>query len=887
MDSVRQRRVRAVFDEVISLPAGAQRQAHLDALEAADADVRAAVEGLLAAHDAAGSFLEHGPGAAGLDDPGPDVLGRRIGPYEVVRELGRGGMGTVFLGVRVDDQYRKQVAIKVVRAALDRDPLDARFARERQILATLDHPDIARLIDAGTTATGLPYLVMDYVDGTPIDEYCTQQGLGIEARLALFRRVCDAVHHAHRHLVVHRDLKPRNILVTADGSPKLLDFGIARLLSAEDGALGGTAPAPGLTALTDTGLRIMTPEYASPEQARGETATTAADVYSLGVILFQLLTGQRPYRWTTTRLDEMIKTICETPVPRPSTIVKEPLARAVRGDLDAIVLTALRKEPERRYASVNALSDDIRLHLAGHPVTARTDAWTYRLGKFTRRHRLGVAAAVVVALSLVTGFGVALWQARIARAERQIAEAQRERAERRFRDVRQLANSFLFEFHDAIAPLPGSTPARKLVVSTALEYLDSLAAESADDPRLQEELAAAYDKVGDVQGSPAGANLGDSAGALASYRKAEAIRQAVVTRAANDSDARERLGVSAVKVADALIGRGDLKAAVTQYQTVRRVREEALRLSPAPAKISIRAGLAEVTGRLCTTLIPIGDVPGALENCARNADLLRGLLRDAPAAPTASAWTTQLALNGIATGNAQRLSGDPAKAAVTLRETIGAIEALIAKAPAGNADLERRLAVAHAYHANAQMDLQDLRGAAESYGAAVDRLSRLAALDPANTRFRTDLVYMLTKRGELLVKQGDLASARQVTSRALALQRESAMAPNAAPEVLNDYAWALVSCQPEDLRQPALALTFAKRAVAASSEPNPVHLHTLAWAHFRTGDPRAAVADAERALGAMTATSGTAPAAPSTGLRRQIETDLASFRAGLRQPAAQ
>jgi serine/threonine protein kinase len=885
MDADRQRRVRAVFDEVISLPAGADREARLDALTAGDAELRAAIDGLISAHHAAGSFLERGPGATGLDDPAPDVLGRRIGPYEVVRELGRGGMGTVFLGVRVDDQYRKQVAIKVVRAALDRDPLDARFARERQILASLDHPDIARLIDAGTTATGLPYLVMDYVDGTPIDEYCAQHGLSIEARLALFRRVCEAVHHAHRHLVVHRDLKPRNILVTADGSPKLLDFGIARLLSAEEGSSAVVPAAAGLTALTETGLRVMTPEYASPEQARGETATTAADVYSLGVILFQLLTGQRPYRWTTTRLDEIVRTICESPVPRPSTIASEPAARSLRGDLDAIVLMALRKEPERRYASVNELSEDIRRYLAGHPVIARTDAWTYRVGKFTSRHRLGVAAAVIVALSLVTGFGVAIWQARIARAERRIADAQRERAERRFRDVRQLANSFLFEFHDAIATLPGSTPARKLVVSTALEYLDSLAAESADDPRLQEELATAYDKVGDVQGSPAGANLGDSAGALASYRKAETIRQAMVARAPNDPNARERLAVSAVKVADAMIGRGDLKSAVTQYQTVRRVREEALRLSPADAgasQIPIRAGLAEVTGRLCTTLVPIGDVPGALDNCSRNADLLRGLLRDAPAAPTAGAWSTQLMLNGIATGNAQRLSGDPKKAAATLRETVEAIEGLVTRSPARNADLERRLAVAYAYLANAQMDLQDLRGAAESYGRAVERLSRLAALDPANTRFRTDLVYMLTKRGELLVKQGDLAGARVVTSRALALQRESALSANAPPEVLNDYAWALVSCQPEDLRQPAVALAFAKRAVAASAEPNPIHLHTLAWAHFRTGDPRAAVADAERALGAMTAASGPASAAPSTGLRRQIETDLASFRAGLR-----
>jgi eukaryotic-like serine/threonine-protein kinase len=867
MDSDRQHRVRAVFDDVVAQASGADRQTRLDALTADEPEVRAAVAQLLAAHDAAGSFLEGGPGAARLDDPGPDVIGRRVGPYEVIREIGHGGMGTVFLGVRADDQYRKEVAIKVVRAAVDRGQLVARFARERQILATLDHPGIARLIDAGTTATGLPYLVMDYVDGTAIDDYCTSRQLTIDARIALFRRVCDAVQYAHGHLVVHRDLKPRNILVTGDGTPRLLDFGIAKLLAADDATIDGAT-------VTDTGLRVMTPEYASPEQARGEPATTATDVYSLGVILYQLLTGQRPYRFATTRLDEIVRTICDAPVPRPSTLVAEPIGRRLRGDLDAIVLTALRKEPERRYGSVNQFSEDLRLHLAGHPVAARTDAWPYRVGKFTRRHRGAVAAAALAAVSLVAGLAVALWQAQVARGERAIAEAQRIRAERRFADVRQLANSFLFKFHDAIATLPGSTPARKLVVTTALEYLDSLAAESAGDRTLQEELAAAYDKVGDVQGSPTGANLGDVAGALASYRKAEEIRKAVVAHAPADAAARERLGVSAVKIADALIGRGDLKAAVAQYQTVRAVREEALRL--APGTVSIRSGLAEVTGRLCSTLVAVGDLPGALQNCTRNAELLRGLLKTDPGAATAGAWTMQLALNGIATGNAQRLSGDPKTAEITLRETVGTLQALLEKSPGKtNADLERRLAVAYAYRANALADLGDIRGASDSYGGAVERLSRLAALDPANTRFRTDLVYMLTKRGELLVKGGDVAGARQVTSRALALQRESAMAPGAPPDVLNDYAWALVSCEPPDLRQPAVALTFANRAVAADTEPNPIHLHTLAWARFRTGDARAAVADADRALKAM-------GPGPSTGFRQKVEADRATFLAGAR-----
>jgi eukaryotic-like serine/threonine-protein kinase len=859
-------RLREVFDAVIDAAPEARAQ-RLAALTAGDDALRQAVERLLGAHDAAGTFLDDGPGAAGLlDAPAPAVVGRRVGAYEIVREIGRGGMGTVYLGVRVDDQYRKEVAIKLLRAALDRDALHARFARERQILASLDHPDIARLIDAGTTADGQPYLVMDLVDGVPIDEHCERQQLPLEARLALFRRVCEAVHHAHRHLVVHRDLKPRNILVTADGSPRLLDFGIAKLLSPDE------ADGPGVT---DTGLRVMTPEYASPEQARGERVTTASDIYALGVILFQLLTGQRPYRLPSTRLDEIVRTICDTPAARPSTVAAPTITRRLRGDLDAIVLTALRKEPERRYGSAAQLAEDVRLHLAGHPIVARPDTWRYRASKFIRRHRVGAAAAALVAVSLVGGLGVAVWQARVAREARVAAEAERARAERRFRDVRQLANRFLFEFHDAIATLPGSTPARKLVVSTAVQYLDGLASESAGDRQLQEELAVAYDRIGDVQGSPTGANLGDVAGALDSYRKAETIRRHVAGAHPGDVDAQERLGASAVKVADALFGRGDLANAVAQYRQVRTVRETALRLSP--TKLSLRVGLAEVSGRLCTALVPTGDIPGALDNCARNAELLRGL---AASDPTAGPWPAQLALNRIATGNAQRLSGDAKTAAGTLAEAVTALEALLRARPE-NADLARRLAVAHAYRANAQADLGDLDGASTSYGAAVDGLTRLAMLDPANARFRTDLVYMLTKRAELLTKAGDLAPARAATTRALALQRETATAPGAPPDALNDYAWHLVSCEPPDLRQPALALSFARRAVAASTSPNPVHLHTLALALHRTGDSPGAVAAAEKALGAMTASTGAA-----TGLRRQIETDLATFRQGQTTPPA-
>jgi len=835
MTGDRQARVREIFEEALTVDT-ASRGALVERASDGDATLAREVMELLAANKQAGAFLDRLSIDAG-GDPAAVVVGQRLGPYVVVREIGRGGMGRVYLATRADDQFEKEVAIKVVSAAFDGLGLAERFARERQILANLDHPHITRLIDAGTTTTGLPYLVMDAVDGVPIDEYCRQQSLPVRERLQLFRKVCDAVQYAHRHLVVHRDLKPSNILVTADGSPRLLDFGIAKLL-ADDGSAG--------PAQTMTAAQMMTPEYASPEQARGEAVTTATDVYSLGVLLYQLLTGKRPYSWNTQRLDEIVRLICEAPVPRPSSVAPAADADAIAGDLDAIVLTALRKEPERRYASVSQFADDIRLHLGGAPVSARTDAFSYRAGKFVRRHRVAVTAAALIAIAMATGLGVALWQARIARAERLEAEAQRARAERRFTDVRKLAGSFLFEFHDAVAPLAGSTPARKLVVTKALEYLDSLAREAAGDT-----------------------SLGDVAGALDSYRQAEAVRRTLVEQTPDDLGRQERLATSAVKIADAIFGRGDLKAAVEQYQTVRSVREAALKLDP--ASLPSLTGLAEVTGRLCTVLIPVGDVKGALDNCRRNAELLATLVERVPGNP---AFQAQRALNLLATGNAQRMAGDPKGAAVSLTAAVEALTARLAASP-DNADLARRLSVGHAYLANALADLGDLEGAAASYGRAVEPLSRLVGLDPQNARFRTDLVYMLTREGELLVKTGNVAKGRVATGRALALLRDRALAADAPPDMLNDYAWALVSCEPADLRQPALALTLAQRAVASADTPNPIHLHTLAWAQFRTGATQAAIATAERALAAMNAPTG-----PAVGLRKQIETDLATFKSG-------
>jgi serine/threonine-protein kinase len=344
-------------------------------------------------------------------------IGERLGNYEVIRELGRGGMGSVFLAVRADDQFRKQVAIKLMNVAIAGPEMLARFRAERQILADLDHPNIARMLDGGATPSGMPYVVMEYIDGLPIDIYCQVHGLEIPERLALFRQLCDAVMYAHRNLIVHRDLKPANVMVGADGVAKLLDFGIAKLVR-DDGA-------PRTIALTQVSERLMTPEYASPEQARGEPVTTASDIYSLGVLLYELLAGRRPFEIEGRTAVEIQKTICDTEPRRPSTHGR----RELEGDLDNIVLMAMRKEPLRRYASVDQFSEDIRRYLDGFPVMAREDTWGYRTGKFVRRHRWSVSAAAVFLILLIAfGAAMALLAKRVA-AERDIANTERRNAE--------------------------------------------------------------------------------------------------------------------------------------------------------------------------------------------------------------------------------------------------------------------------------------------------------------------------------------------------------------------------------------------------------------------------------------------------------------------------
>jgi serine/threonine protein kinase/Tfp pilus assembly protein PilF len=491
-------RVRDLFDRAIQLPPG-DRATFLTAACGDNVRLRREIDRLVASYDELGDIFEtdHTDGGDASEEvASPAAV--RVGAYRIVREIGRGGAGAVYLALRDDDEFKKEVAIKLLRGAQSSE-LVRRFRHERQILANIEHPNVAKLLDGGSTPQGDPYLVMEYIDGLPIDAYCDRNHLDTAQRLELFCKVCAAVHFAHQHLVVHRDIKPGNILVTADGEPKLLDFGIAKLLD------------PAAFSLTvDVTLpesRLMTPEYASPEQIRGEPVTTASDVYSLGVVLYRLLTGRRPYRVTTSELRELARAICDQDPQRPSAVVgfdsddtrsaddtrssstrttterSDVLRRRLRGDLDQIVLKALRKEPDRRYASVEQLADDIQRHLADLPVRAASDTVSYRARKFVRRHKAAVAAAAGFVM-FITGAAVllAFQSATIAR-ERDRAEASRAQAERAAARVGAI-NDFLLRTLGSANPMSGT--GRDVTLAAALSGAASTAQHSfASDPEIE------------------------------------------------------------------------------------------------------------------------------------------------------------------------------------------------------------------------------------------------------------------------------------------------------------------------------------------------------------------------------------------------------------------
>ena len=503
-----------------------ERGGFLDENCGADLKLRAEIEKLLDAHSTGESFIEK-PAfeiASALRDS--NFSGKEFGHYRIIREIGRGGMGAVFLADRSDGAFEQKVALKIVRQTILDAETERRFLRERQILASLNHPNIARLLDGGVSDAGEPFLAMEYVKGVRIDEFCETENLSTNERLKLFLHVCSAVSFAHQNLVVHRDIKPSNILVNHDGVPKLLDFGIAKLLDAEHA-----------DEHTQTAYRAFTPEYASPEQIAGGQITTASDVFSLGVLLANLI--QSSNFKVQSSSDSSRKTNLQSTKTKDRKKSVSP-----KTELDAILAMARREDAARRYASVQQFAEDIQRYLDGLPVGAQKDRFTYRAEKFIQRNKIPVFAAALVVFSLIAGLAFSLWQANVARQQERLAREQRDRAERRFADVRQLSNALLNDIVPKIENLQGATEARRSIVTQSLKYLDSLANESGDDLQLQSELAMAYEKVGDLQGNPTNPNLGDLAGAIASYEKAQKMRFKLLEANLNGSEQRAALAAN-------------------------------------------------------------------------------------------------------------------------------------------------------------------------------------------------------------------------------------------------------------------------------------------------------------------------------------------------------
>ena len=744
-----------------------QRLDYLAEVARGDPELYRELESLLASHEQAEAEFLNAPASptapsAVEADAQHTLLGRRLGAYQIVELIGIGGMGKVYRAFRADDQYRKQVALKVVRGGRDSGFVINRFKNERQILASLDHPNIARLLDGGTTEEGVPYFVMELIDGKTIDRYCNDHNLATAERLKLFLQVCSAVQLAHQRLIVHRDLKPGNILVTPDGVPRLLDFGIAKLLDPDTSE--GADPT-----LTMTQFRAFTPGYASPEQIRGEPITTASDVYSLGVVLYELLAGCSPYGSSSRTPHEISRAVCDLDPVKPSTAIRRrftspqrgappvagiesnKLSRRLKGDLDNIILMALRKEPQRRYNSVEQFAQDIRRHLGNLPVIARQDTAGYRASKFIARHKTGVAATAAFTMLLLAALLVTVREARIARQQAEIAREQRARAERRFNDVRKLANSLMFEVHDSIRNLPGATPARKLLVSRALEYLDSLSREASGDPSLQRELAAAYDRVGDVLGDTSAANLGDFAGASQSYAKALAIRESLAAASPTDLAVQTELADEYFRTAAVLQNTGDFVGALKTLQRASPFMQKIAAGHNDPRLQDRIAGLYYYTG---TILEKSDDFPGALQNYRAGLAIREPIATDTGANILLRAHLVA-DYNGVAkmlaaTGDVDEAIAMAAKALSIMRQ--------LSEANPTNATFREWLAEAYDISADLQVQKGNLEPALGFDRRGKEIFQELHDSDPSNQLAAENLAFSDLSIGEVLVRQGKITN---------------------------------------------------------------------------------------------------------------------------------
>jgi serine/threonine protein kinase/tetratricopeptide (TPR) repeat protein len=880
--------IRRLFDNLMDLDPRERTRA-LKEISRSDPPSAAELGRLLAEHARSTGLLD-GSAIEALGKPARPL--RELGPYSIQREIGSGGMGVVYEAIRVDGTFHKRVAIKVLRRDLNPDVFLSRFDRERQILARLEHPHIASIFDAGQTPDGDPYFVMEYVDGLSITNYAETHGLKISQRLGLFLQVCDAVQCAHRNLTVHRDLKPSNILVTAAGAVKLLDFGVAKLMETE--VAGAGAP------LTEEVL--LTPAYSSPEQIRREPVSTSSDIFQLGILLYELLTGRHPFQGRSHLPHEVMRAICEDD-PRPPSSVAGRDSRQVRGDLDAIVLTALRKQPSWRYASADQLADDIGRYRQGWPVAAKGNRFAYRLRKFVRRQWLPLASTAAVMLLLIAGILITTRQAHLAdvarrQAERaraaadsqrhlaeearrfadsqeQIAEArtreaenERQRAQERYREVRALASSLLFDVYDGVRDLAGSATARRLMVAKALHQLELLNTDAGQDIGLQRDLAASYERLGELRVDPRKPDKTDAASAVEAYTEGVKFRQRIASRPDAQPRDRRDLALGLAKLGDGRFFAGDVQQSLASYQSARSIAESLPRMEDS----SMTRALGTVKERLCIVLLAVGNNTGALESCR---DAMATLTPLAQTLPDDVEVQRLIATTEGSYANALRMSGKPQEAAAQAQAGLEALRNLQSLAPS-NAEYRRLSASTEVILAISLAATGDVARSFEAFGRAIRSMEIAVEIDPSDLGSPLRLAGTLLAFSRRLAQGGDQVRAHDATQEALRLLQITSQKPGAGPVEWNEYADVLLKAESPDLRNPAKALQLAESAVSSTQRRNPFFLDTLAWAYFRTGDSSKAVETEREALRLV-------PADAKGGLHDELARGLSSFLAAVQQ----
>jgi tetratricopeptide (TPR) repeat protein/predicted Ser/Thr protein kinase len=836
-------RVRALLAEALELEAPA-RLHFTDAIE--DPLLRVEVKAYLAWAPDGGPHthdpLEHHPWiTAGL--PATLTEGSRLASYRLLKELGTGGMGTVYLAERDDREFEQRVAIKVVRHGLRSEEILRLFRRERQILANLSHPSIARLVDGGVTGDGRPFFVMEYVDGIRIDNWCQLHRLALRQRLQLFLLVCSAVQAAHQSLVVHRDLKPANILVTADGIPKLLDFGVAKLLDQQ--------------ASSDATVAMLTPRYASPEHMRGEASGAATDIYSLGVLLFELLTGRPPLSADGDSLPTFLRTLQEDTPRRPSDVApNRAQRRELAGDLDNIVLHSLEKSPARRYPSVESFAADLQRYLDGFPVHARPASWRYRAGKFVRRQRTLVASALVLTVVALVSLAAVLHSARL-------AEHQRALAQLRFDQGRELARFYILEVDKLLERLPGSTPARALITGHTLAYLDRLAPEAAGDIPLLREFATAYERVAMSQGTPLFANMGDQRGALANVGKGIRIRRQILASSFANPDDRLAYGDILLLLGHLKLSDGSPSAAIAVYLQAAREFEavRALTAHP-PGRVLSRLGSAYQYAAVASAgngnTADTGDVESALPLFAAASSLMP-LERKARASqpPQLRIYlASNEALLELFWAEALSEALRPRDADKHFLNALRLIHS--PEADSGNAEIARKEGLVEGNYAIALIDRGELRSASAHLKLSSRVLVALFKKDPENVASQQDLAWQTVIEARLDLASGRYTSGLAKLDRAIA-QNELLLAGNRDLTQIRSTLSHLYLAAGDgwiEAKQPARArlrysqaLEFAA-TIAAQHPDNAIALLTVASAEVGLGQYGRAAAAARTILAA-------------------------------------